>query len=338
MKPDISVIIPIYNAENYLEKSIKSILNQTFSNLEVILVDDGSRDGSKKICEKFMKEDYRVRYIYKENGGASSAKNKGIEIAQGKYIEFVDADDFLDIDYIENLFHGIKQEEVDICVGNIAFCKKEENSFYKKKLNILSGVFSVQEWLKFYSEYMPKAIIGASWNKLFKKNIIDKENIRFDEKLKNNEDTQFNYLYLEKCKKIYVSATPYYNYVDWGEKSLSKGYIENIFDVYLSTYKKSIEFLKSFEMYEYNKEFSKKYFIGLVIGAINNIVVLAPDNILEKNKKIKNIIFNREVQEAACDLRYDDIKRKIFLLLIRKRKVTLLHILFMLNKILKNFL
>lgn len=202
----------------------------------------------------------------------------GIRIARGKYIEFVDADDTIDKEYVGNLVKGIKNKGVDLCVGNIVFVKKKDKEYIRKEVCVHAGVYSLQEWLKYYPEYMPKAIVGAPWNKLYKKEIIQKENLEFDENLKNNEDTQFNYAYLEKCKKIYMSDKPYYNYTDRGEASASKGYIDNIFEVYLSTYKKANSFLRFAGMYEYNEAFAKEYFVRLVIGAINNIVIAAPVN------------------------------------------------------------
>lgn len=334
MCPDISIIVPIYNAEQYLEKCIDSILNQTFTNFEIILVNDGSTDLTEEICKSFQKKDERIIYVSKENGGSSSAKNTGMSVAKGKYIEFVDADDTLDKEYVQNLIKGA-EDEIDLCVGNVAFCKKIEEDFKREEVRLHPGVFSLQEWLKYYSEYMPKAIVGAPWNKLYRKDIIQKESLKFDEKLRNNEDTQFNYSYLEKCQKIYVSDKPYYNYIDWGKSSASKGYIDNIFTVYLSTYKRAIDFLKKAGMYTYNEQFTKKYFIELIIGAINSIVVASPGNIIEKKKKIKYIIHNQDVQNAVYKLKVTDKKKMMMIFLIKRKKTNLIYALFVLNKIRK---
>lgn len=336
MIPDISIIVPIYNAERYLEKCIKSILNQTFTNFELILVNDGSKDSSGEICKNFAKIDNRIIYIDKENGGSSSAKNVGLDISHGRYIEFVDSDDTIDKEYVEYLFKGTEDEEVDLCVGNVAFVKKAKTAFERREALVRFGFFTLQEYLKFYPEYMPNAIVGAPWNKLFKRDIIQKNQLRFNENLKNNEDTQFNYLYLEKCRKVYVSDWPYYNYMDWGNDSASKSYIEDVFNIYLSTYRKAIVFLKKVGMYEYNEAFTKRYFIGLVIGSINSIVVKAPYGILKKRKKIQEILNNQEVQDAVDDLKYTDKKKRIAVWLIRSKRVNLLYGMFVLNKIRKS--
>lgn len=335
MIPDISIIVPIYNAEQHLNECIESILNQTFTNFELILVNDGSKDMSGNICEKFAEVDNRIVYINKENGGSSSAKNTGLDIARGKYIEFVDADDTIDKKYVENLYRGTKDTAVDLCVGNVAFMKRGKTAFERREVKVYPGNFTLQEYLEFYPEYMPNAIVGSPCNKLFKREIIQGNHLRFDENLKNNEDTHFNYLYLEKCKKIFVSEKPYYNYMDWGQLSASKGYIEDIFYIYLSTYKKAVTFLKKAGMYEYNEEFTKKYFVDLVIGAINGIVVAAPYGILEKRKKIRKILHQQEVQDAVCNLNFADKKKKLAVWLMQRKKINLLYGMFLANKVRK---
>ena len=337
MVPDISIIIPIYNAEQHLSNCIDSILEQSFTSFELILVNDGSTNKSGDICQKYEEKDNRILFINKENGGSSSAKNIGLDIANGRYIEFVDADDRIDQKYVENLFKGTMDAEVDLCVGNIAFLKKTEGAFTRREVNLHPGIFTLQEYLKFYPEYMPNAIIGAPWNKLFKRSIIQENKLRFDEDLKNNEDTHFNFFYLEKCRKIFVSEIPYYNYIDWGQGSASKGYIKDIFNVYLSTYKKSVDFLKKVQMYEYNEAFAKQYFIGLVIGAVNNIIGTAPYGILKKRKKIREILYNREVQDSICNLHFEDRRKRIVARLIRKKRINLLYGMFWVNKVRKGF-
>ena len=117
MKDKISIIVPIYNMEKYLNKGVNSIINQSYENLEIILVNDGSTDDSLNICNKFKKKDKRVVVLKKENGGLSSARNYGIEHANGKYISFVDADDYIEKDYIEKLYNCITKYKVKISIG-----------------------------------------------------------------------------------------------------------------------------------------------------------------------------------------------------------------------------
>ena len=119
----VSVIVPIYNAEAYIEECVRSILNQTFSDFELILVDDGSKDGSLELCKKIASQDSRVKVIHQENAGSAAAKNTGLSIAKGEFIKFCDADDTIDDQYIENLYYGVKNHNADVCVGSFRFIK-----------------------------------------------------------------------------------------------------------------------------------------------------------------------------------------------------------------------
>lgn len=325
MAPEISIIVPVYNADAHLRDCIQSILSQTFPNFELILVNDGSKDNSASICEEAAQTDARIVYINKENGGSSSARNAGINIAKGRYIEFVDADDTIDSTYVENLYAGIKNENVDLCVGNLAFCKWEDGSMTKRLCTVHPGVFTLQEYLQHYPEYMQQAVVGAPWNKLYKKQILDAYALRLDETLRNNEDTQFNYAYLLHCRKVYVSAAPYYNYINWGTPSASHGYIEGVFHIYVSTYQKAIAMLKTVGMYAENEAFTKQYFMGLVIGAVNGIVLTKKICLREKLRQIREILRAKEVREALPAVSASEKKKKIALWLIQKKQALILY-------------
>ena len=117
MKKLISIVLPIYNVENYIEKCMESVLNQTYKNIEIILVDDGSPDNCPIICDQYVKEDNRVKVVHKENGGLSDARNAGIKVANGDYITFIDSDDYVDKDYVEFLYNTIEETDADIAIG-----------------------------------------------------------------------------------------------------------------------------------------------------------------------------------------------------------------------------
>lgn len=332
---EISIIVPIYNAANYLETCIKSILNQTFKNFELILVDDGSKDESLEICNKIMSLDNRVKVIHQKNAGSSAAKNTGIFLAKGNYIAFCDADDTLDCDYIQNLYQGVILHKADVCVGNVAFTNmKGYEIISRRTVDMTAGIFNLKEFMGFYPQYMPNAVVGAPWNKLYKRSIILENKLCFNTKIKNNEDTHFNFDFFPKCNRIYVSESPYYNYINrYDVASASKGYIPNIFDIYLLTYRKAVDFLKITNTYNENILFQNKYFISLVIGAINGIV--KGNNKLsfkEKVKEIKDICHTKEVQDAVKTIKFDSIKRNLVAKLIKFKQVRLMCLLVSLKK------
>lgn len=331
----ISVIVPLYNAEKFIEACARSILGQTFKNLELVLVNDGSKDNSLEICQRIADEDSRVKVLDKENGGTSSAKNLGLDKAEGEYIAFCDADDTMDAEYLANLYKGVLLNNVDVCVGSFAFVRVSGSEIiYRRTINIYEGLFSLKEFMKFYPEYMPNAVIGSPCNKLYKKCLIDINSIRFNTNIKNNEDTHFNYEYLAKCKTVYVSDAPFYNYFDRVDiKSASKGFIPNIFDIYVMTYKKAIDFLKITDTYKENILFQNEYFIGLVIGAINGIVNGKNEHSKkEKIELIKNICCNECVCKAVKTVNFNNPKKKIIAALIKMKMPLIIYQLFSLNK------
>jgi glycosyltransferase involved in cell wall biosynthesis len=131
----VSIIVPVYNTAYYLPKCIKSMLNQTYHNIEIILVDDGSTDKSATICDKYAKRDKRIRVIHKKNGGVSSARNTGIENATGRYIMFVDSDDWLPLNAVESLHKAILFNDGDFCTGRVKFIAAFHHSIHGNSSN-----------------------------------------------------------------------------------------------------------------------------------------------------------------------------------------------------------
>ena len=333
--PTVSVIVPAYNAEKYIEACVQSILSQTYTDFELVLVNDGSKDSTSTICHRLGEQDSRIVVIDQENGGASSAKNAGLNVARGSYIEFVDADDTLDATYMEQLLRGTAEDEADLCVGNMAFVVLDNGELVLSRPTpkLHEGMFTLKEYLSYYKEYMPYAIIGSPCNKLFRRRIIDEHNLRFDETTKNNEDTWFNLEYLRYCKKIFVSASPFYHYIDHQNGSASRRYIDNIIEIYTETYRRSTAFLKEAEMYDCNEQFCKSYFIGLCIGALNGIVLQATQYAKkEKLEKMRDIIGRPEVCDALKGLKELDRKKRLIALLMRHKCVRLLYCAFRLKE------
>lgn len=202
----ISIIVPAYNGENTVEKTIRSILAQTYTNIEVIAVNDGSTDGTKAVLEKIAKQDERVKIVNKENGGVSSARNAGLKAAIGEYITFVDADDFVEADMYELLFGLMNEHNADI-----AHCGYKRIEDGQEVFATNSGKVTVQS----HGEALACAIegklfTGGVWNKLYKKSLFD--NICFDETVKINEDILVNYLAFKNADRSVYTDSPKYIY------------------------------------------------------------------------------------------------------------------------------
>jgi len=236
----ISIIVPVYKAEAYLHECIDSILRQSYDNLEIILINDGSPDGSGRVCDTYAREHSRIKVIHKENGGVSSARNAGLEIAQGKYIAFVDSDDSLIGESMyERMCTRLEESDADICV--CGFSKAYGNSV-KESYKPDEKEMSFKQILEAIVEDPDKNIYAINFtvNKLYKRElIISKTNkegpISFQTELRTSEDLRFNIDYLNKIDKgvAFIDFSPYKVNVTGNEDSLSKtGSAENTYDTY----------------------------------------------------------------------------------------------------------
>lgn len=202
----ISVIIPVYQEEKYLARCLDSVIAQTYRNLEIVVVDDGSKDNSGKICDEYARIDSRIRVIHKENGGQSSARNVGLEAAHGKYIGFLDSDDWITSDMYMYLYTLISQYDADIAMcsysrkrGTLGQKQPEKISVYSDNDQIMKFFFRIDGGGSFYSV----------WNRLYKKDIV--QNIRFFEGVMT-EDVLFTYEAYKAASKIIVSNQKKYLY------------------------------------------------------------------------------------------------------------------------------
>ena len=212
MEPLISIIVPIYNVEKYLDKCIKSIINQTLKEIEIILVDDGSTDSSPRIIDEYAKKDKRIIEIHKENGGQGSARNIGLDIARGKYIGFVDSDDWIDLNMYEELYNSIIDVNADFAVGGRN--TYSEDYSLKSSVKVNSKVYKNinKNIIEYISKDMiyPNALVVV--NKLYKRNLIIDNNVKFREvKEVGSEDTIFNYEILLYTSKIVSNNKANYN-------------------------------------------------------------------------------------------------------------------------------
>lgn len=204
--PKISVIVPVYNVEKYLHRCIDSILSQTFTDFELLLIDDGSKDKSGAICDEYVVKDNRVCVFHKENGGVSSARNLGLDNACGEWISFVDADDYLDVECLSML---MSQQNADLTIINY-IC---HNGSERIIPNSASFIFKSENVLyDFLNQRINIGSLRTPWGKLYKKYLIDKLRLRFNEDLHIAEDTIFVLQYCINCRSLEMIDNPLYNY------------------------------------------------------------------------------------------------------------------------------
>ena len=205
----ISVVIPVYNSEKYLQNCLNSILHQTYSDLEIICIDDGSTDNSVALLEDYCRRDTRIRVLLQENAGASAARNRGIDAASGEYITFVDSDDAISMDMYQTLISILENDEVDI-----AHCGyRRHNKDGSTKDVSGTGEYLIQDPLDAaYCLIAGKKYVGSLWNKLYRRKLFD--GIRLDPDLRINEDVLANVqLFLRARKSVFLDK-PFYQYYD----------------------------------------------------------------------------------------------------------------------------
>lgn len=215
--PKVSVIVPVYNADKYLRRCIDSILSQTFTDFELLLVDDGSTDGSPAICDGYAARDSRVRVFHKPNGGVSSARNLGLDNTRGEWITFCDADDWASKDYIQNLVIEFTDETIDLVFNyaTVSRCGKVDKENYQERLITLSDLPLL---------FLENDLIWhtSPWSKLFKRSVIEKWQMRFPLEMHIGEDAVFLFSYMMKCNKIRVVCTCDYHYMIYPASSLTR--------------------------------------------------------------------------------------------------------------------
>ncbi len=252
----ISIIVPVYNVENKINRCLDCLVNQTYKDIEILFIDDGSVDNSGNICDEYAERDKRIQVIHKKNGGVSTARNKGLEVAKGKYIMFVDSDDYLEKNTCEVMIDAIEKYDVDLIVASY-------NTVYNSKVmkhicpeKVYKNISDIKE--DFRLIYLD-CFLNSPWNKLFKKEFITK---KFDENMKYFEDYYFVLDYMDNIKSFATIETPLYYYIEDVSSSLTKVFREDTFDVFPKIYKRQLEFCNKYLGTEFDDELKSSLLYG----------------------------------------------------------------------------
>lgn len=266
----VSVIIPVYNAEKYLKQCLDSVLNQSLQEIEVICVDDGSTDDSPQILTEYASNDIRLRIVKQENAGPGKARNKGMEHSTGKYLIFLDADDWFEPEYLEKMYVKSEQVGADICICKAQRVDAETGNnlpsewMLKEKL-VPSDVFSPEE----VSQYLFQFTYGQVWDKLYKKNLLVKEGIYFPE-LRNSEDMPFVYITLLSAHRVTLLSEVMVNYRVNMSSSVSNT-IEKQPEAPFEAFGLVYEFLKEKNLYEKYKQSFLNWAIEYLVWQVCNV-------------------------------------------------------------------
>lgn len=325
----ISVVVPVYKVEKYLDRCIQSILNQTYSNLELILVDDGSPDRCGEICDEYERRDNRIKVVHKKNGGLSSARNAGLKIASGKYVGFVDSDDDIVPNMYEIMMNIAEKYNVDFVMSDY-YRILNENKIYSVNKSIRGGYYNKDDLL---NEIFPSLIMGENIDYgpllsvchcIYNRNFLEKHDINFAEDVKWSEDNLFSALVGYNAKSFYYIKEEYlYNYYQ-NENTITTSYrngaweVYSLMNIYLSNYfsdKKDYDFSRQLKIHLI-------YYACVCLGQTIHL------NKSERKVSIKKILNSNNLKAAFKNLKFNEqvnTKLRIQLFLMKFRNTYLLE-------------
>lgn len=326
MSIEVSILIPVYNTEKYLKRCLDSVISQTLKNIEIIVVNDGSNDNSQDIIEEYATKDSRIKYYIQKNSGLGATRNKGIELAQGEYIAFLDSDDWVEANCYEKLYKKAIKEDSDLVICNYLI------DFYNKSIRYKNKYYN-NDKDRYMNDVILRNVSGFSWNKLYKKSIIDDYKMRFPVRgeLENVEDQYFTirYLYLSKSISFENSCLIHYTI---RSSSIVNSYQRNILEDGVLLYKSNYNFFKLHNASENIYDLLNLGLLKHIIHTIRN--EMKSCNKYKFNDKIKNLakIINDDIcykslvyfheNKNILDLNNDE---KLYLNLLYSNKIYILY-------------
>lgn len=300
----VSVIMPVYNSEKYLEKAIKSVLQQDFENYELILVNDGSSDHSGEICNRYMESNDKVRVIHKENGGICSARNAGLEAARGEYIGFCDNDDLYLPHLLRDNYKLAKRNNVDLMrYGKIKRLEKDDGSVWETRSQLKDMFIERKEFYKYYQNIRREDTV---WTALYRREIIEQYHIRFDERFKyGSEDLNFNLHFLMCCARLGFNSKAYYSWTQRESHSTSRNFQRDYLKKNLINMDLEYEFYSKICQGKVNNIMKNVFLINsYVYPIIDYMAIRSGDMALQDKAEYleeirKHPLFDRELSKAT---------------------------------------
>lgn len=334
----VSIIVPVYNSEKFLKRCVESILDQSYKNIEVILINDGSTDSSGEICDFFSKKDSRVKVINQTNSGPSIARNRGIDKAKGKYIQFVDSDDYIEYNMTETLVNEMGKNIDLVLCGYKYIYKDDNNKLIIKNSNIYKeSCLTKSEFLSRFGILFKDYYINYICNKLYIKDIIRKHNIRFDLSTDWGEDLLFNLHYLNQCNKVSIVDKLLYNYNKYNDNSITSSFNRNLCNNQRKMYDSVRMFLKENDSYfGENKRIVEERFANSILVCLNNLFhPEAKYCEAEIKDKVTKIIDNDVVRLNVCYFKTGGLQQKVIGRAIENKSVNSIIFFFKMKNYLK---
>lgn len=324
----ISIILPCYNVEKYIARSIETVLAQTYTDFELLVIIDGSPDSSKQIAEKYAQKDNRIKVYEKPNGGLSDARNYGLERATGEYIYFMDSDDWIEPDLLADNLKIIEDEKLDLVIfgyiqddenkdGEVVNSKTvvPENKTFRKS----DGSLTVDEHLL--------GLLGYAWNKIYRKSFLDKHNLRFEKGTSLVEDILFNTQVYIKTDRLRTIDKAYYHYLNRPVATLIKAFHADSFDLNKRKIDKLNLFFTDWGVKEKESILSFSL-IGGVRYCVNNLFAFQNQlTFKDKVHYIQTMVTDKATQSLINHYNADGMKNKLYKILIKCKQAYLIAIL-----------
>lgn len=296
--------MPVYNAQKYLKRSIESILNQTLKEIELILVNDGSKDRSIDICREYEQKDSRIIVVDKENEGACIARNTGINLAKGEYLQLVDADDYCELNMLEEQYELAKSTNAEVVMCGLKYDISLKNGevLYEEDHYQNAVLTGKQEIKEVMMDIINNMLFNYTHNKLYELNFLKENNLQFTEWLPIDQDTNFNIDVFKQLNHLTLTIKSYYHYIKTFEETIVNRYHPEKFKVRTYRYERLIEMFKEFGIYtEENKKQLASIYIHQVIECFEMYFhEKCPLTAKEKKKQIKEILQTQTVQQPMA--------------------------------------
>jgi|SRR5690625_3544352 len=337
MNPAISIIVPIYKVELHLQKSIETILAQTFSNFELILVNDGSPDRSGKICDEYARIDERIKVIHQKNSGVSAARNAGIDIAKGTYLAFVDPDDVILPEMYDVLMDYSLRHDADMVVCQ--YTQINEANKTEKVPQVWEQVDDEIDNKTIINEIMPNVLVNNTFslvpcfNKLYKKSIFNKHGIKFDETISFGEDKRLNFTLLPLINTLVFVEQPLYVYYRRVGDSLSQVFRNDFYMYLLEDKEFSIEICEKYNLTQYIDTL-RELFITRVLLYAHDVIKHTGISVKHKKKILADIINDQAFKNDILRYKTNSVYYKLLkYLCVRRNENSLAKVIEWRNKL-----
>lgn len=331
----VSIIVPVLNSEKHLRTCIDSLLNQSYQNIEIILIDNGSTDSSVSICKEYSIKYENIKFDYQERKGPSAARNKGIDLSTGDYLQFVDSDDYIENDMVEKLVNALikGKSSLAICgLKKLVITHKSINTIYQNPP--FFGDFKINEFNKNFGQLFKEVLINSPCNKIYQKKLIDDYQIRFKENVNMGEDLLFNLEYLKFCTRISIINECLYNYTNYkNSNSLTKSFKENLFENQKMLFEKIREYLNECASYENNKDIIENIYTNNILGCFCNL--FHRQSTLDSSsikKEINKIVSDETVTNNIVYFLKGNLPKRLIGYFIKRKNINLIYYSFLIIK------